>query len=171
MKTLAAFNLKSWIDAHRALLKPPVGNKLLFRDSEFIIMVIGGPNDRRDFHVDPGDEFFYQLEGDITLRTVQHGKLVDVPIRAGEVLLLPANTPHSPRRPANTIGLVVERVRGAHERDGFQWYCARCQHKLHEEFAVITDIETQMPPIFRRFFDDPQARHCRHCGVDETPLA
>jgi 3-hydroxyanthranilate 3,4-dioxygenase len=171
MKTLAAFNLKSWIDANRALLKPPVGNKLLFRDSEFIIMVIGGPNDRRDFHVDPGDEFFFQLEGDITLRTVQHGKLVDVLIRAGEVLLLPANTPHSPRRPANTIGLVVERVRGTHEPDGFQWYCERCQNKLYEEFAVITDIETQMPPIFRRFMDNAAARHCRHCGVDQAPLA
>ena len=171
MKTLAAFNLKSWIDANRAQLKPPVGNKLLFRDSEFIIMVIGGPNDRRDFHVDPGDEFFYQLEGDITLRTVQHGKLVDVPIREGEVLLLSANTPHSPRRPANTIGLVVERVRGAHEPDGFQWYCERCQRKLHEEFVVITDIETQMPPIFRRFFDHAAARRCRHCGLDEAPLA
>ncbi len=171
MKSLAAFNLKSWIDAHRADLKPPVGNKLLFRDSEFIIMVIGGPNQRRDFHVDPGEEFFYQLEGDITLRTVQNGQLVDVPIRHGEVMLLPANVPHSPRRPANTIGLVVERLRGRHEADGFQWYCERCEKLLHEEFAMITDIETQMPPIFRRFFDQPSLRHCKHCDLPEAPLA
>jgi 3-hydroxyanthranilate 3,4-dioxygenase len=171
MKSLAAFNLKSWLAANRALLKPPVGNKLLFRDSEFIVMAVGGPNDRRDFHVDPGDEFFHQLEGDIVLRTLQHGRLVDVAIREGEVLMLPANTPHSPRRPANTIGLVVERVRRPAEQDGFQWYCERCQQLLHQEFAAIADIETQLPPIFRRFFADPSARHCRHCGLDEAPLA
>ena len=171
MKSLAAFNLKSWIATNRALLKPPVGNKLLFRDSEFIVMIIGGPNDRRDFHVDPGDEFFHQLEGDIVLRTLQHGKIIDVAICAGDVLMLPANTPHSPRRPANTVGLVVERVRRPTEQDGFQWYCERCQQLLHQEFATITDIETQLTPIFRRFFDNPRARHCRHCGLDEAPLA
>jgi len=64
-RELRAFNFKRWIDEHRHLLKPPVGNKLVFTDSEFIIMVVGGPNARRDFHVDPGEEFFYQLEGGI----------------------------------------------------------------------------------------------------------
>ncbi len=111
MKELRAFNFKRWINEHRHLLKPPVGNKQVFTDSEFIIMVVGGPNSRRDFHVDPGEEFFYQLEGGITLATVQDGKRVDVHINEGEIFLLPPNMPHSPRRPAHTIGLVIERKR------------------------------------------------------------
>ncbi len=110
---LRAFNFRKWIDENRHLLKPPVGNKQVFRDSEFIIMVVGGPNSRKDFHVDPGEEFFYQLEGDMLLKTVQDGKMVDVPIREGEILLLPPNVPHSPRRFANTVGLVIERQRQA----------------------------------------------------------
>ena len=110
-RELRAFNFKRWIDEHRHLLKPPVGNKLVFTDSEFIIMVVGGPNARRDFHVDPGEEFFYQLEGGITLATVQDGKRVDIAIGEGDIFLLPPNMPHSPSRPANTVGLVIERTR------------------------------------------------------------
>src|SRR3954471_16514308 len=121
MRDLKAFNFKRWIDEHRHLLKPPVGNKQVFTDSEFIIMVVGGPNSRKDFHVDPGEEFFYQLEGDMVLKTVQHGAHVDVPIRAGDIFLLPPNVPHSPRRPANTVGLVIERTRKADEMEGFIW--------------------------------------------------
>src|SRR6201997_2627374 len=120
MTALQAFNFRQWIDANRAQLKPPVGNKRVFRDGDFIIMVVGGPNSRKDFHVDPGEEFFYQLEGDMLLKTVQDGKIVDGPIRAGEILLLPSNVPHSPRRFANTIGLVIERERRPDEQDGFQ---------------------------------------------------
>ena len=126
MRELKAFNFKRWIDEHRHLLKPPVGNKQVFTDSEFIIMVVGGPNSRKDFHVDPGEEFFYQLEGGITLATMQDGKRVDIAIGEGEIFLLPPNLPHSPRRPANTVGLVIERTRRAGERDGFQWYCENC---------------------------------------------
>jgi len=106
MRELRAFNFKRWIDENRHLLKPPVGNKQVFQDSEFIIMVVGGPNARRDFHVDPGEEFFYQLEGGITLATVQDGRRVDVPIGEGEIFLLPPNMPHSPRRPAHSIGML-----------------------------------------------------------------
>jgi 3-hydroxyanthranilate 3,4-dioxygenase len=171
MLTLGAFNLRSWIETNRHLLKPPVGNKLLFQNDEFIVMAVGGPNSRRDFHVDPAPEFFHQLEGDMTLRTVQAGKIVDVPIREGEVFLLPANMPHSPRRPAKTVGLVIERVRRAGELDGFQWYCARCERLLHQEFASITDIEHQLPPIFERFFATPHARRCEQCHVNVAPLA
>ena len=103
-----------------------MGNKQVFTDSEFIIMVVGGPNSRKDFHVDPGEEFFYQLEGGITLATMQDGKRVDIPIGEGEIFLLPPGMPHSPRRPANTVGLVIERTRRPGERDGFQWYCENC---------------------------------------------
>lgn len=165
MEPLRAFNFRHWIDEHRHLLKPPVGNKQVFRDSEFIIMAVGGPNSRKDFHVDPGEEFFYQLEGDMLLKTVQGGRHVDVPIREGEILLLPANVPHSPRRFANTVGLVVERVRRPDELDGFQWYCEQCNHLLYEEFAPITDIEQQLPVIFEHFFESPEHRTCRNCGA------
>jgi 3-hydroxyanthranilate 3,4-dioxygenase len=165
MSRLHAFNFRAWIDENRHLLKPPVGNKRVFRDSEFIVMVVGGPNTRKDFHVDPGEEFFYQLEGDMTLETVQDGKRVVVPIREGEILLLPPNVPHSPQRRADTVGLVIERERRAGELDGFQWYCERCDHKLHEEFVELTDIETQMPPIFDRFFGNIRHRTCEHCGT------
>ena len=152
MRELRAFNFKRWIDEHRHLLKPPVGNKLVFTDSEFIIMVVGGPNSRKDFHVDPGEEFFYQLEGGITLATVQDGRRVDSPRGEGEIFLLPPDMPHSPRRPAGTVGLVIERTRRAGEIDGFQWYCENCGHKLYEEFVEVTNIETQLPPVFDRFF-------------------
>ena len=111
MGIAAPFNLFRWIDQNRDLLKPPVGNKLLFRDSGFIIMAVGGPNSRRDFHHDPGEEFFFQLEGDILLKTIQDGRFVDVRICEGEVFLLPPEVPHSPQRPAGSVGLVVERRR------------------------------------------------------------
>ncbi len=111
MEALHAFNFREWIDANRALLQPPVGNKRVFRDGDFIIMVVGGPNARKDYHVDPGQEFFYQLEGTMVLKTMQEGRAVELPIRAGEILLLPANVPHSPQRPAGSVGLVIERAR------------------------------------------------------------
>ncbi len=165
MESLHAFNFRQWIDAHRAQLKPPVGNKRVFRDGDFIIMVVGGPNARKDYHVDPGQEFFFQLEGDVTLKTIQDGRQVDVPIREGDVLLIPPNLPHSPQRPANTVGLVIERARRPGELDGFQWYCERCGHLLYEEFFPLTDIERQFPPVFDRFFNNLKKRTCGRCGT------
>lgn len=170
VRKLTAFNFRHWIDEHRHLLRPPVGNKLVFTDSEFIIMVVGGPNSRKDFHVDPGEEFFYQLEGGITLATVQDGQRVDIAINEGDIFLLPPNLPHSPRRPAHTVGLVIERMRRAGELDGFQWYCENCGHKLYEEFVAVSNIETQLPPIFDRFFGSMARRTCTRCGtVMEKP--
>jgi 3-hydroxyanthranilate 3,4-dioxygenase len=165
MEPLQSLNFKRWIDENRHLLKPPVGNKRVFQDGDFIIMVVGGPNSRKDYHVDPGQEFFYQVEGDMVLKTIQNGKTVDVPIRAGEMLLLPANVPHSPQRFANTVGLVVERQRRLGERDGFQWYCENCGNLLHEEFIELTDIETQLPPLFERFYSSIEHRTCSRCGT------
>ena len=165
MQSLHAFNFRQWIDTNRSQLKPPVGNKRVFRDGDFIIMVVGGPNARQDYHVDPGQEFFYQLEGDMVLRTVQEGRAVDVPIHAGEVLLIPPNMPHSPQRPANTVGLVIERARRPEELDGFQWYCEGCGQLLYEEFFPLTDIEKQFPPVFERFFASEARRTCAGCGA------
>ena len=167
METLQALNLNRWIDEHRHLLKPPVGNKLVYQDSEFIIMIVGGPNARRDFHVDPAEEFFHQLEGDMVLRVAEGGRIRDLPIRAGEILLLPARVPHSPQRPAGSVGLVVERRRRPGELDGLQWYCAQCQQLLYEEHLALTNIETELPPVFARFYADPAHRRCRHCGAIE----
>jgi 3-hydroxyanthranilate 3,4-dioxygenase len=170
MHIAAPFNLRGWIETHRELLKPPIGNKLLFTDGAFIIMAVGGPNSRKDFHHDPGEEFFYQLEGAMVLRTVQDDKLVDIPIRAGEIFLLPANVPHSPRRPAGTVGLVVERRRAPDELDGFSWYCEHCGNCLFLERVAVRDIETQLPGIFARFYSSLEHRTCRVCGtVLEAP--
>lgn len=171
MTQLKAFSLKSWIDAHRAELKPPVGNRRLFREGDFIIMAVGGPNRRKDFHLDPGEEFFYQLEGDMLLKVVEQGRVVDVPIREGEVLLLPAHVPHSPQRFPNTVGLVIERVRRAGERDGLAWYCEHCHAELYREAFELTDIETQFPPVFDRFFSSLEHRTCRQCGTVQEPPA
>ena len=171
MSALQAFNFRQWIDAHRHLLKPPVGNKLVFHDTEFIIMVVGGPNSRRDFHIDPAEEFFYQLEGDMVLRVAEHGTIRDVPIRAGDILLLPPGVPHSPQRSAGSVGLVIERQRRAGELDGLQWYCEKCSALLYEEFFALTDIETQFPPVFERFFGNPALRTCRRCGTVMSPPA
>jgi 3-hydroxyanthranilate 3,4-dioxygenase len=165
MRALAPFNLRLWIDQNRSLLKPPVGNKLLFEDSEFIIMAVGGPNSRKDFHHDPGEEFFYQVEGDMVLRTVQAERVIDVPIRAGEVLLLPPEVPHSPQRPAGSVGIVVERRRAAHELDGFSWYCENCGHRLYLERIAVRNIVTDLPPIFARFFSSVAHRTCSACGT------
>lgn len=164
MRSSAPFNLRQWIDLNRHALKPPVGNKLLFQDSEFIVMVVGGPNSRKDFHHDPSEELFFQVQGSIVLKVVEDGGIVDVPIREGEVFLLPAEVPHSPQRPADTIGIVIERRRGADELDGFSWYCEQCGHQLHMERVPVRNIETELPAIFERFYASVQRRTCSVCG-------
>lgn len=165
MRELKPFNFHGWIEANREQLQPPVCNKQVFEDSEFIIMVVGGPNSRKDYHYDPGEEFFYQLEGDMLLKTIQDGKRVDIPIREGEVFLLPPGMPHSPQRYADTVGLVVERPRTAEEQDGFMWYCDECDALLYEKFLHLDDIETQLAPVFDAFYSNQAHRTCRQCGA------
>jgi 3-hydroxyanthranilate 3,4-dioxygenase len=161
---LKPFSFKKWIDDHRDVLKPPVGNKQVFKDSTFIVMVVGGPNARTDFHVNETDEFFYQLEGDIFLKTInKEGKFEDIHIKEGEIFMLPAKTPHSPQRPANTIGLVVEKTREEGEQDGLQWYCQDCGNKLYEEFFHLTNIETQFGAVFDRYYNSEHTT-CKNCG-------
>lgn len=166
------FNFKQWIDEHRHLLKPPVGNQQVFKGNEdFIVMVVGGPNARKDYHYDEGEEFFYQLEGDIVLKIIEDGKPVDVPIKEGEIFLLPPRVPHSPQRPANTIGLVMERYRKPGEKDGFLWFCENCGNKLHEEYADVTDIVEQLPKIMNNFWENEELRTCNVCGTVMQPPA
>lgn len=165
MQSLQAFNFRQWIDEHRHLLKPPVCNQQVFDEDDFIVMVVGGPNSRSDYHYDEGPEFFYQLEGEMLLKTIQDGRRVDVPIRAGEILLLPPRVPHSPQRFADSVGLVIERKRLPDEQDGFMWFCENCDRKLYEEYLHVTDIVGQLPPIFDRFYSSLDNRTCDHCGA------
>ena len=165
------FNFKRWIDEHRHLLKPPVGNKIVYEDTEFMIMVVGGPNARKDYHYNDGEEFFYQLEGDINVRIQEDGKAVDIPIKEGEIFLLPPNVPHSPMRSEGSVGLVIERKRENHERDGLLWFCDKCNHKLFEKYFVLNSIEKDFLPVFREFYTSEDLRTCDKCGhvmeVDE----
>lgn len=156
-------DIKRWVDENRHLLKPPVGNKCIV-DGDFIIMIVGGPNARTDYHYDEGPEFFYQLEGEMVLKVQDDGKARDIPIRAGEMFYLPPGVPHSPQRMPASIGLVVERRRLAHEKDGLMWFCERCNHTLYEEFFALGDIETDFPPVFDRFYASIDRRTCSKCG-------
>ena len=160
----APLNLQAWIEEHRHLLKPPVGNKCVY-DGDFIVMVVGGPNSRTDYHLDEGPEWFYQLEGEMVLRIQEDGKPRDIPIRSGETFLLPPRTPHSPQRLADSIGLVIERKRLPHEQDGLLWFCERCNAKLYEEHFHLHDIESDFPPVFDRFYSSRDLRTCNACGL------
>ena len=166
-----AFNLREWVDEHRHLLKPPIGNDQLWKEEnpEFIVMIVGGPNARKDYHVDAGEELFYQLEGDITVKIIEDGVPRDVHIKEGDVFLLPPFVPHSPQRPAGTIGMVVERRRHDGELDGFQWYCENCGQKLYEAFITMTDITTQLKPVMDAFWADEKLRTCANCGAVMLP--
>ena len=159
------FNLMRWINANRDALKPPVCNKQVFVGSEFIVMVVGGPNARKDFHYDVGPELFYQLTGDMRLDVIDEGKRRSIDIREGDIFLLPPGMPHSPQRFADTAGLVVERRRKADELDGFMWFCDECDTKLYEEYLHVADIVRDLPPVFDRFYGDLAARTCKACGA------
>ena len=162
---LPPINFKSWIEENRHLLKPPVGNKVVYEDTEFIIMVVGGPNTRKDYHIDEGEEFFYQLEGGMILRIMKHGKPEDIKINQGDIFLLPPKVPHSPQRFANTVGLVIERKRHPDEFDGFQWYCDKCHVVLYNKSVFLTNIVKQLPPIFEEFWNNDDARTCKNCNT------
>jgi 3-hydroxyanthranilate 3,4-dioxygenase len=162
---LEVFNFKKWISENRHLLKPPVGNKCIWPQQDFIVMAVGGPNERTDFHVNPGAEFFYQLEGDMLLKVITpEGKIKNINICEGDIFLLPGHTPHSPQRSANTVGLVVERRRVEKELDGLQWYCEKCENKLYEEFFKLENIETQFPAVFERYYNSEHTT-CKKCNT------
>jgi 3-hydroxyanthranilate 3,4-dioxygenase len=164
------FNLSQWINDNRHLLKPPVGNQSVYKDAgDFIVMIVGGPNSRKDFHYNEGEELFYQLEGDIIVRIQEDGKIVDLPIKQGDMFLLPGRTPHSPQRGPNTVGLVVEVKRKTDEVDGFMWFCENCHEKLYEEFLHVSDIVSQLPPLMERFYSDVEKRTCKKCGTVMQP--
>ena len=159
------FGLMRWIDDNRDLLKPPTGGQTLWQSDDLMITVVGGPNTRTDFHIDPFEEFFYQIKGDITLRIQEDGAPRDVAIREGEIFLLPRNVPHAPSRPADTVGLIAERKRTRDDPwDAHAWYCEKCNHLLFRKEAFIEVLERDMPPIFDAYYADPANQRCDNCG-------
>lgn len=160
------FNLNSWIEQNAHLLKPPVSNKLLFENTGIIVQVVGGLNQRVDFHDDPAEEFFYQLRGDMVLKIADNGSVYDLPIREGEVFLLPPHIRHSPQRPVpDSVGLVVEGARHAGMMDGFEWFCFQCGALVHRVEVEVQNIVKDLPPLFDAFYADFDKRICRECGT------
>ena len=159
------FNLQKWIDENRHLLKPPVGNKNLYVDSgDFIVMIVAGPNARKDYHYNETEELFYQIEGDIIVKTQQEGKLVQYEIKEGEMFLLPPKVPHSPIRSEGSIGLVIERKRTSDHKDGLMWFSDKANALLYEEYFQLTDVEKDFLPVFKRFYGNEKLRTCPKTG-------
>lgn len=170
MSITRPFNFKKWIDENRHLLKPPINNKVVYKDAEFIVMVVGGPNSRKDYHYNESEEFFYQLEGDVIVKIQEDDKAVEVPIKEGDIFLLPPKIPHNPVRFKNTVGLVMERKRREGEKDGLLWFCEKCNSKLFDEYFQLTDITTQFQDVFNKFYNSLELRTCKTCGhVMEPP--
>ena len=167
MSITKPFNLNKWINENKHLLKPPVGNKNLYVDSDdYIIMIVAGPNARKDYHYNETEEFFYQLEGSIKLIIQENGERKEFEMNAGDMYLHPAKTPHSPVRSENSIGLVVERKRaGKGFTDGLLWFCENCNHKLHEVYFELNDIEKDFLPHFQHFYKSEKLRTCQKCGT------
>lgn len=171
MSLAMPFNFLQWIEENKDKLKPPVANKNIYPLSEdYIVMVVGGPNARKDYHYNETEELFYQIEGDIEVTAQIEGKAVKIPIKAGEMFLLPAKIPHSPGRTEGSIGLVIERVRkGTDFKDGLLWFCDKCNNKLFEEYFPLKNIENDFLPVFRKFYNSEELRTCNSCGhVMET---
>jgi 3-hydroxyanthranilate 3,4-dioxygenase len=167
MPIQAPFNLNKWIEENRDLLKPPVGNKNLYKDAgDYIVMIVAGPNARKDYHYNETEELFYQLEGEIEVHIQEDGKKRTMKLGPGDMYLHPSKVPHSPVRHKDSIGLVIERKRldiGA--VDGLLWYCDNCNHKLHETFFVLEDIEKDFLPRFKEYYSSEEMRTCDQCGT------
>lgn len=161
------FHLQKWIEENRHLLKPPVGNKQIYVENEdFIVMIVGGPNGRKDYHWEEGEELFYQLEGDIQVKIInEDGRPETIDIREGEMFLLPPRIPHSPQRPAGTVGLVLERRRHTGEVDKLLWFCENCGDPLHEAGFELRDIGTQIKEAIGEYKENVAARTCQKCGT------
>lgn len=167
MKLQPPFNLNNWIEQNRHLLIPPIANKNLYIDSgDYIVMIVGGPNKRKDYHFNQTEELFYQIEGNITVLVQLDGIKSEVKLGPGDMFLLPANTPHSPIRYENSIGLVIERKReNSGYKDGLLWFCENCNHKLHEVYFELHNIEKDFIPHFDEFAQSNEKRTCKSCGT------
>jgi 3-hydroxyanthranilate 3,4-dioxygenase len=166
MVNLESTNFPEWIEENRHLLKPPVGNKQMFpTGDDFITMVVGGPNQRTDYHVDPYEEFFYQISGELRVNVMTDDGPATVTVNGGEMWVLPRSMPHSPQRGPDSIGLVIERVREPGTLEKFRWYCENCSAIVHEVELQVTDIVADLPPVFNAFYSSEEARTCPECGT------
>jgi 3-hydroxyanthranilate 3,4-dioxygenase len=163
--SLKPINLWKFIEENKDQLKPPVNNKVVWKDSGLLFMVLGGPNKRRDFHVDPSEEIFYQLKGDCYVEIINaEGKREVITVKEGEVFHLPPNVPHSPHRLADTIGIVIERDRAKGELESFVWFCDQCDHELHRVTVQLSNIEVQVKEAINGFNGSLELRTCKKCG-------
>lgn len=182
------FNLQQWIDDHREQLKPPVCNKQIFEQDDYIVMVVGGPNNRSDFHYNETPELFFQLEGEMVLsivnseeqdcyptlcddtakRSEKTVEFIDIPIKAGEIFLLPPKVLHSPQRFENSVGLVVEQKRAQGQQDALFWFCPQCKAPLYNEQFYLDNIETDLPIIFDNFYSKTENCQCKKCDFTTT---
>ena len=165
MSFKAPFNLHKWIEENKELLKPPVGNKNLYTEAgDFIVMVVGGPNARKDYHYNETEELFYQIKGNIIVKIQFEGKAIEIPINEGDMFLLPAKIPHSPIRSEGSVGLVIERKRSEKDKDGLMWFSETANHLLYEEYFHLTNIEKDFLPVFKRFYSNEKLRTCPITG-------
>ncbi len=166
MKIQAPFNLNKWIEANRDLLKPPVGNKNLYKDAgDYIVMIVAGPNARKDYHYNETEELFYQLEGTIEVHIQENGQKRTMELGPGDMYLHPAKVPHSPVRHKDSIGLVIERKRKELPMDdGLLWFCDNCNTKLHEVYFKLEDIEVDFLKHFKAFYGNEKLRTCNNCN-------
>jgi 3-hydroxyanthranilate 3,4-dioxygenase len=160
-------NFPDWLEEYGPTLKPPVGNREVFPGADdFVVMVVGGPNQRTDYHVDPYEEVFYQIKGNmhVNVQTGEGPRRID--IREGDMWVLPRRMPHSPQRPEpGSIGLVFERIREPGTLEHFRWYCPECNAVVHDVELQVRDIVTDLTPVFDAFYDSEAARTCPNCGA------
>jgi 3-hydroxyanthranilate 3,4-dioxygenase len=164
------FNFPTWLLEHAHLLKPPVGNRQIWQNTDFIVTVVGGPNQRTDFHDDPHEEFFYQLKGNASLNIIENidgkNRVRNIALAEGAMFLLPAHVRHSPQRPeAGSVCLVIERTRALGVIDAFEWYCRTCSELVYRVEVQLQSIVTDLPPLFEGFYGNLRHRTCAHCGA------
>ncbi len=159
-----SFPLLAWIASNRDLLQPPTGGKTVLAGGDFMITVVGGPNARTDYHVNPFEEFYLQLEGEMTLRIQREGRPHDISIAGGSAYLLPPLVPHAPQRPAGTVGVILERRRNRTDIDAHEWYCEQCNALLFRKEAFIEVVERDMPAVFDAYYADASHQRCKACG-------
>lgn len=165
VQRLSPLHFPEWLERHRHLLKPPVGNQQVWQDTDFIVTVVGGPNRRTDFHDDPHEEFFWQFKGNAWLEVIEEGERGRIELREGAMFLLPPHVRHSPQRPEpDSLCLVIERQRAPGVLDGFEWYCPECDSLLHRVEVQLKSIVADLPPLFDAFYASEEKRTCRRCG-------
>jgi 3-hydroxyanthranilate 3,4-dioxygenase len=164
-KVAPPIDLMKWVQEHRGDFKPPVANKYVYDGEDFFVMLIAGPNARNDFHMTDSEEFFYQLKGDVVVRVIEDGRIRDIALREGETLFIPGNVPHSPTRPPNTLGMVVERRRPPGETEHLQFYCEKCGSLVYDKEFDCADIVEHFKQAMEDFWADPRISTCKKCGT------